>query len=237
MTRAACLALALALLVPAAADAANRRIAISDYQWSDSEIEIDRGEHVTWYWTGPDLMHSVTGDSANAAGLDSDPATNQPIHDLGDSFQLSFDQPGTYELNCKLHSTVRGQITVSAAPGDPSSEPDPVPETRVDLDAPTLRDLRLDSGTFGRRGTRLGFSLGERARVAAEIFATGVRGRRDFAGYQTWRGYVGYNGVRVGAPARHFRPRPGDYTALVTATDAANNTSPTRRVRFTIRRR
>lgn len=235
MRRASCLALALALLVPAMADGANRRIAISDYSWSDSEIEIDRGEHVTWYWTGPDLMHSVTGDSANAAGLDSDPGTNQPIHDLGDSFQLSFDQPGTYELNCKLHSTVRGQITVSATPGDPVSEPDPVPATRVDLEAPTLRDVRLDGNTIGRRGTRLAFSLGERARIAAEIFSVDEGGRRDFAGYQTWRGYVGYNGVRIGARARHFRPRSGDYVALVTATDSSNNVSRARRIRFRIR--
>ncbi|MDQ3102961.1 MAG: plastocyanin/azurin family copper-binding protein [Actinomycetota bacterium] len=227
----------LALLTPPLADASNRRIAISDYRWSDPEIEIDLGEHVTWYWTGPDLMHSVTGESANAKALDSDPGTNQPIHDLGDEFQLSFDQPGAYVLQCKLHSTVKGQVTVSATPGDPLTEPDPVPRTQVDLKAPRLRDLRLGDGRFGRRGTSLRFSLGERAKVAAELFRFDRHGRRGFAGYQTWKGFVGYNGVRIGSPGRHFRPRPGRYLALLTATDQGNNTSPARRLRFTIRSR
>jgi len=45
------------LLVAAPADAANRRISISNYQWSDEDLHVDLGEHVTWYWTGPDLMH------------------------------------------------------------------------------------------------------------------------------------------------------------------------------------
>lgn len=228
---------ACALLAPPLADASNRRIAISDYRWSDPEIEIDLGEHVTWYWVGPDLMHSVTGESDNARDLDSDPGTNQPIHDLGDQFRLDFDQPGTYVLDCKLHSTVKGQVTVSPNPGDPVGEPDPVPKTQVDLEAPRLRDLRLGEERFGRRGTSLRFSLGERARVAAEIFRFDRSGRRSFAGYRTWKGFVGYNGVRLGGASENFQPRPGDYSARLTATDQANNASSARRVSFTIRGR
>lgn len=225
------------LLAPALADAANRRIAISDYRWSDPEIEIDLGEHITWYWTGPDLMHSVTGESDNAKGIDSDPQTNQPIHFLGDSFEASFDQPGTYVLDCKLHSTVRGRVTVSPNPGDPASEPDPVPKTQVDLKAPRVRDLKLKEARFGRRGTNLRFALAERARVSAEIFRFDDDGRRRFAGYRTWKGYVGYNGVRFGGKSEHFRPRPGDYVARLSADDEANNSSPVRKVRFSIRNR
>ena len=205
-----------AILLPAApASADNRRIAISDYRWSDPEIEIDLGEHVTWYWVGPDLMHSVTGTSDNAVGLDSDPQTNQPKHDLGDTFRLDFDQPGEYVLNCKLHSTVKGTVIVSNVPGDPVTEPDPVPRTQVDLKAPRLRDLSLGSPRFGRNGTRFGFSLGERARVSAEIFRLGIRGQRSFAGFRTWKGYIGPNGVRIGGPSANFRPRPGRYEALL----------------------
>ncbi len=72
-----------ATLLPAAADAANRRISISDYRWSSPDIHIDLGEHVTWYWVGPDTMHSVTGDSPNSLQFDSDPQTGQPNHDIG----------------------------------------------------------------------------------------------------------------------------------------------------------
>ena len=231
------LAILAALLLAAPASADNRRIAISDYSWSDPEIELDLGEHVTWYWVGPDLMHSVTGTSDNAIGLDSDPQTNQPQHELGDKFQLTFEQPGEYVFNCKLHSTVKGTVTVSATPGDPVSEPDPVPPLRVDRTPPRLRDVLLGAKVFGRRGTSLRFSLGERSRVSAEIYSLATGGRRSFAGYRTWKGYIGPNGVRIGGRSAHFRPRPGRYEAVVKATDEANNTSTPRRLRFTIRRR
>ena len=223
------------LASPASAD--NRRIAISDYRWSDPEVELDLGEHITWYWIGPDLMHSVTGTSDNAVGLDSDPQTNQPKHELGDTFRLSFDRPGEYVLNCKLHSTVKGTVTVSNTPGDPVSEPDPIPRTRVDLKPPRLRDVSLGASVFGPRGTRLGFSLGERARVSAEIFRLSRRGGRSFAGFRTWKGYIGPNGVRIGGRSANFEALPGSYEAVLRGTDAANNTSKPRRLSFTIRRR
>lgn len=223
------------LAAPASAD--NRRIAISDYRWSDPEIELDLGEHVTWRWVGPDLMHSVSGSSDNAKAIDSDPGTNQPRHDLGDSFQISFNQPGTYELTCKLHTTVNGTVTVSNTPGDPVSEPDPIPPLRVDRKAPRLRDVSLGARVFGRHGTRLSFSLGERARVSAEIFRLGPKGLRTFAGYRTWKGYIGPNGVRIGRRSANFEARPGDYEAVLRGEDDASNVSKPRRLRFTIRPR
>src|SRR5690242_3574617 len=75
---------ALALLVAflafgaATASAANRRVSISHYQWSIPQIHVNLGEHVTWYWVGPDLLHSVTGISPNDKGWDSDPGLNTP---------------------------------------------------------------------------------------------------------------------------------------------------------------
>ena len=228
--------IALLALVPVA-NAANRRVAISNYAWTDTEIEIDLGEHVTWYWVGPDLMHSVTGTSANAAGIDTDPGTNQPKHELGDTFRVTFDQPGTYTLACKLHTTVKGTVTVSSTPGDPVTEPDPIPQSRVDATPPRLRELRMAKSTLGRRGTNLSFSLGERSRVSTEFFRLSADGERRFAGYRTFKGYIGFNGVRIAGPSKHFRPRPGSYEAVITATDEANNTSKPRRLRFTIRKR
>jgi plastocyanin len=225
------------LVLAPAASAENRRIAISNYSWSDLEIELDLGEHVTWYWTGPDLMHSVTGQTPNATGIDSDPQTNQPQHEIGSSFQATFDQPGVYRLQCKLHSTVRGTVTVSATPGNPAAEPDPVPRNNVDLRPPRLRDVKLGAHTFGPRGTSLNFSLGERSRVSAELYRYDADDHRHFAGYRTYNGYVGFNGVRLGARSKNFRPRPGSYLAVVSATDRANNTSTPRRLRFHIRRR
>jgi plastocyanin len=237
----AVLALAGALLtvalLPASAVAGNRRIAISNYQWSSPDISIDLGEHVTWYWTGPDTMHSVTGDSPNDTQLDSDPNTGLPNHDIGDSFRLDFNQPGVYKFRCKLHSTVRGTITVSAVPGDPTDEPDDVPKSNVDRRPPRLAAVHLASRHFGRRGTNLRFSMGERGKLDAEYYRYDEDGHRHFAGYSKWNAHVGFNGVRFGAHSKHFQPRPGRYLAVISATDQAQNTAKPRRVRFRIRNR
>jgi plastocyanin len=227
-----------ALLVAASvASAANRRISISDYQWSDPEIEIGLGEHVSWYWIGPDLMHSVTGEPPNAIGIDSDPQVNTPLHRIGDTFRLDFDAPGTYSFTCKLHSAVSGTVTVSATPGDPVSEPDPVPQSRVDLRAPTLRDLALADRVAHHRGTRLRFALDERAKVDAEFYRRQRHGPREFAGYQRLDAHIGLNDVRIAAPSKQFDAGPGRYLVLVRATDESNNTSRARKLRLAIRPR
>ncbi len=229
-------ALALAALFPVAADAANRRIAISNYQWSSPQISLDLGEHATWYWVGPDVVHSVTGDSPNAAGLDSDPNDTLPQHPVGDSFQLSFDQPGVYQFVCKLHSTVRGTVTVSGVPGDAVSEADPVPPNQVDLKAPKLRKLELASPLTGRGGP-LHFTLGEDAKLDADYYRLGPKGARTFAGYAKWRGYLGLNQIRFAARGPHFDAEPGRYVAELRATDRDNNLSKPRDIRFQIRPR
>jgi plastocyanin len=228
------LAAAALALIPAAAGAANRRIALSNYQWSDPAIELDLGEHVTWYWVGPDTMHSITGDSADSRGLDSDAGIDLPEHPVGDSFQLAFDRPGTYGFVCKLHSTVRGTVTVSDTPGDPVSEPDPVPAARVDEKAPRIRKLSLAHNPIRGRGGQLSFSLGERAKVDADYYRLGPNGERKFAGWAKW-GYLGLNEIRFGGRGKHFRGEPGRYVAELRATDRDENLSGPRRVRFEIR--
>jgi plastocyanin len=225
-----------AVLVPATAAADNRRVAIADYRWSDEAIELDLGEHVTWYWTGPDTMHSVTGDSPAAAGLDSDPQTNQPQHRVGDSFRIDFNDPGYYRFRCKLHSGVSGEVVVSSTPGDPDSEPDPVPKSNIDLVAPELRELRLAKETFGRRGTALRFGIDSRSRLEADYFLIGRDGRRRFAGWSRWKTSIGYGNVRFGTRSNNFRPRPGRYVAEVRAYDEVENESRPQRLSFRIRK-
>jgi plastocyanin len=229
-------ALLAALVLAPAAQATNQRVAISNYQWSEPDVQIDLGENVTWYWTGPDVVHSVTGDSPNDAGIDSDPNNNLPDHPVGDSFRVDFSQPGVYRFRCKLHSGVRGTVTVSAAPGDPGGEPaQPVPPNNVDLKAPKIREMALDSKTFPGRGTQLHFSIGERSKLDAEYYRIGADGHRHFAGWDKWKAYVGLNQVRFGARAKNFDADPGRYVAVLTARDRENNPSRTRSVNFRIR--
>jgi plastocyanin len=228
--------LAAAALAPHA-DAANRRVAISNYQWSSPDIQVNLGEHVTWYWVGPDVVHSVTGVSDNDRSIDSDAGNPLPHHPVGDSFQVSFDQPGVYQFQCKLHNTVRGTITVSDTQGDPVTEPDPVPPNRVDLKAPHLRNLHLESKEFSGSGTRLLFSMGEEAKLDADYFLVGPGGKRTYAGFGKWRGYLGLNTIRFGARGNRFAAKPGRYVAELRATDRESNVSKPRDIRFAIRPR
>lgn len=228
---------AVALLLPATAGADNRRISISNYEWSERELRIDRGEHVTWYWVGPDTMHSITGVPPEAAGIDSDPRNAQPRHDIGDSFRLDFNQPGSFEFQCKLHSTVRGTVTVSTEPGDPVSEPDPVPQSRVDLAAPHFRDVRLSSAGFrANRGTKMRYGIDERAKIEIEYFRHKRKGGRRYAGYSVdKRSHVGLNSLRFGRRSKTFRAKPGRYLAKVVAVDATNNRTRPIKLGFRIR--
>ncbi|MCC5758129.1 hypothetical protein, partial [Klebsiella pneumoniae] len=132
---------------------------------------------------------------------------------IGDQFKLDFNKPGTYKFRCKLHSTVRGTVTVSATPGDPNSEPDPVPKSKVDLKPPKLSNVNLVKSVFGRKGTHMRFSLGEAGRVSADFYRFNRKGKRRFAGYGIWNATVGYNSVPFGNRRKHFRPRPGRYVA------------------------
>jgi plastocyanin len=228
-------ALAIAALPVASAGAANRRVAISDYRWSDPDIHIDLGEHVTWYWTGPDTIHSVTGSSANDQGIDSDPNSGVPHHAVGSWFKLTFPQPGTYSFQCKLHPFVRGTVTVSSTPGDPKSEPDAIPPNNVDLTPPTMSEVRLQRTRFRRRrGTVLRVTLDQRAVVDAEIYRLRRGHPRRYAGWRQWKGHVGYNYFGFGRASKHFKARPGRYVALIKATDDTYNVSRPTRVRFTI---
>ncbi len=136
-------ATAIALLFPAAAGAANTRVSIANYAWSQPQVHVDLGEKVTWDWLGPDLAHSVTGISANDLQWDSDPGTDAPAHRAGDSYTLQFSQPGEYFFQCKLHAAVRGEVIVSDVPGNPGSDPGPQPPLNLDLKPPTLGSFAM----------------------------------------------------------------------------------------------
>jgi plastocyanin len=228
---------ALLLAAPSAARAVSHKVAIGDFKWSTPVVNVDLGEHVTWFWVGPDTEHSVTGISANDGTLDSDPGRAVPVHRAGDRFSLTFNTPGTYEFQCKLHAIVRGEVVVSAARGNPALDPDPDPPLAVDLVPPDFSQVRLARRTFGAAGTRLRFALGERATIDAELYRLNSRPpARTYAGYMLWRGHVGYDDVAFRARTHGgHRLRPGRYVAIVRATDAAHNDSRAVRLHFTVR--
>jgi plastocyanin len=221
-------------LATGTARAADAKVAIGHYHWSQTVVHVDLGQHVTWYWVGPDTMHSVTGISANDAGEDSDPHNSQPDHKLGSTFHLTFTQPGVYEFRCKLHPVVHGEVVVSDTLGNPLDDPDPVPKLNVTLLHPTLTGVFLASQRFRVAGTTLNVALDDPAAIDAEIWHVSHGHRSGYAGWQRWHAHIGYNYLPFGARARHFRPAPGRYVAFLQATDLFNNVSRTRRVPFTV---
>ncbi len=226
----------LALLAAApAAHAANTRVSISNFAWSKAQVQIDLNEKVTWDWIGPDLAHSVTGVSANALGLDSDPATDAPSHRLGDSFTLQFAQPGTYAFLCKLHASVRGEVVVSGVPGDPSSDPGPQAPLELDVKRPTLGAVSVNRQQLhGHGGTPATAQISERGTLEAEYYRLRPKGGRKFNGYAEWKAFIGINRFFLGARSKHFKARPGRYLAVLRTTDLAANRSKPVRKRFAI---
>jgi plastocyanin len=218
----------------APARAADAKVAIGYYHWSTPVVHVDLGQRVTWYWVGPDTMHSVTGTSANDAAEDSDPHNALPDHRIGFKYQLSFTQPGVYTFQCKLHPVVHGEVIVSDAAGDPRDDPDPIPKLNVDLIRPTLTGLHLSAPRFPAAGTTLNLALDDPSVIDAEIWHVRRGHRTAYAGWRNWRAHIGFNYLPFGARSGHFKPAPGRYVAFVQATDLFNNTSRIQRVPFTI---
>jgi plastocyanin len=228
-------ATAIALLFPAAAGAANTRVSIANYAWSQPQVHVDLGEKVTWDWLGPDLAHSVTGISPNDLQWDSDPGTDSPAHRAGDSYTLQFNQPGEYFFQCKLHAAVRGTVVVSDVPGNPGSDPGPQPPLNVDVKPPTLGSFSMPKReTKGSSGLGFEVQTSERGRLDAEYYRFNSKGRRVYNGFETWNVFIGINHLRLGARWKHFRARPGRYLAVLRATDESANESKPLRKRFTI---
>lgn len=226
---------ALTLLATGVASAANTRVSIADYRWSNPAVQINLGEKVTWDWLGPDLAHSVTGISPNDLQWDSDPGTDAPDHRAGDSFTLQFSQPGTYLFQCKLHSFVRGEVIVSNIPGDPNSNPGPRPPLNVDVTPPTLGSIALKKKQFrGTEGVGLSAQISDRGVLDAEYYRFNSKGKRVYNGYKTWKTFIGINHIALGARWKHFRAKPGRYEAVLRATDTAQNVSRPVKKRFTI---
>jgi plastocyanin len=226
---------ALFLALASSASAANTRVSIADYAWSNPAVQIDLGEKVTWDWLGPDLAHSVTGVSANDLQWDSDPSTDAPSHRPGDSFTVQFAQPGVYQFQCKLHAFVRGEVIVSETPGDPNSDPGPRAPLNLDVKRPTLGGIRLRPPHFrGRSGTTMTAAVSERGTLDGEYYLLRPGGKRTYNGYKVWKTFIGLNRFALGAPWKHFKARPGRYEVVLRATDQSNNTSKPVTKRFTI---
>lgn len=93
-------------------------INISNFSFSEPKLVVKAGTTVKW--TNKDQVphnivsadgsfsNSSVGTVFNADGE----FTNYSSLNNGDSYQVTFDKPGTYDYSCGLHPTMHGQIIV-----------------------------------------------------------------------------------------------------------------------------
>ncbi len=109
---------------PSTALAATTTVDIGDIWFCDATFEdgvcettISAGDTVVWAWDGTTLPHTTT-----ACGASCDDPTASPLWDSGvmadgETFQYTFDDPGTYAYYCQVHPFLqRGVIVVQGAP-------------------------------------------------------------------------------------------------------------------------
>jgi plastocyanin len=98
-------------------------VVVAQFKYTPPDVNLVVGDTVLWTWAGPDTNHSVTADAGQSMNFDSDPGkpSAEIAHPLNDGYGVTFTQPGTYRYHCKVHSFMKGSITVAAAPTPPQA--------------------------------------------------------------------------------------------------------------------
>lgn len=87
-----------------AADALD--VTIENYAFSPAGITVKAGTTVTW--TNRDTVkHNVVGDDIAASGL------NGELIGKEETFEYTFNKPGTYSYFCEPHPYMKGTVTVT----------------------------------------------------------------------------------------------------------------------------
>jgi plastocyanin len=79
-------------------------VSLSGSQFTPSSITIQAGETVTFTDTS---SHTVT-EGSNGEAVD-DPIVDEQG---GSDIEVTFDEPGTYNITCKIHSSMNMTVTV-----------------------------------------------------------------------------------------------------------------------------
>ena len=87
---------------------ASAAVLVEGYAFAPATVRIPVGGSVTWTLGADPEQHTVT------------PVAPAPFEDSGnlfsgDTFEVTFEEPGTWEYLCTLHPTMRGSVVVLAA--------------------------------------------------------------------------------------------------------------------------
>ena len=98
-------ALALVASLAATTRAANASVQIVDMAFAPAEVTVTVGDTVTWT-NGDPMIHTVTSTTG---------AFDSGDLDEGESYSLTFTEPGTFAYLCSPHPFMTGTVTVVAA--------------------------------------------------------------------------------------------------------------------------
>lgn len=88
------------------------QVIIKNFAFWPAELEVTVGTTVEWINQEESVPHTVTSGSPDYPSGVFDSGRLRP----GDSFRFTFQQPGTYEYFCSIHTRMRGRIIVKPAP-------------------------------------------------------------------------------------------------------------------------
>lgn len=88
------------------APVATNQVTIKNLSFSPMSITVKKGTTVTW--TNQDSpTHTVTSDNGSATVFDSKSL------DSGKTFSFTFNNTGTFNYHCNIHSSMMGTVTVT----------------------------------------------------------------------------------------------------------------------------
>jgi plastocyanin len=93
---------------PAASETADVRVRIRNSAYDPTELTIPAGTEVT-FLNADGFTHTVT-EGTDGVAVD-DPLVDEEIEQNG-SVSVTFDEPGTYNITCTIHSSMNITITV-----------------------------------------------------------------------------------------------------------------------------
>ena len=93
---------------PAASETAEVRVRIRNSSYDPTELTVAPGTEVT-FLNADGFTHTVT-EGTDGVPVD-DPIVDEDIDQNG-SVSVTFDEPGTYNITCKIHSSMNLTITV-----------------------------------------------------------------------------------------------------------------------------
>ena len=187
-------------------------IDLANFAFAPKDAVVYQGDSVVFTWKGPDTNHSATGDDFDSDAGKS-PAT--VLHQVGDTYTVSFSRLGTVTYHCKVHPSMTGTVRVDPIPGVPPPAP------------PKLTAVSVKPRAFARV-TTLHFSLDGPSTVSVQLRkGSKVVKRTSFSAHP------GANSKRL---SYNRRVRAGKYVLKLTATDPSSGLESSASVRVRIKR-